>query len=162
MNTWKEFKKRKADYMLEHLKKEMNSFLNDVNQNIKDQNDLIYIKERTSKLLDVMMEEVEKLVDYKEEKLNAIVKKQREEEIKLQELREKIDTIYEDIYEEEDDSFSISCPYCNHEFDAEIDEEFHEIRCPECGNLIELDWNGNPDDEQDSGCGGNCSNCGGC
>ena len=69
--------------MLEDLKKEMNSFLNDVNQNIKDENDLIYIKERTSKLLDVMMNEVEKLVDYKEDKLNAIVKKQQEEEFEI-------------------------------------------------------------------------------
>ena len=148
--------------MLEDLKKEMNSFLSDINQNVKDQNDLMYVKERTSQLLDVMMNEVEKLVDYKEDKLNAIVKKQQEEEAKLQELREKIDTIYEDIYEDEEESFSISCPYCNHEFDAEIDEDFHEIRCPECGNLIELDWNGNLDDEPDSGCGGSCSSCGGC
>ena len=36
------------------------------------------------------------------------------------------------------------------------------IKCPECGNLIELDWNGNPDDEKDKGCGGNCSGCSGC
>ena len=45
---------------------------------------------------------------------------------------------------------------------SEIDEDFNEIRCPECGNLIELDWNGNPDNDQDKGCGGNCSGCSGC
>lgn len=148
--------------MLEDLKKEMHSFLNDVNENIKDENDLIYIKERTSKLVDVMMNEVEKLIDYKEDKLNAIIKRQEQEELKLQELKEKIDSVYEDIYDEDDESFSINCPYCNNEFDAEIDEDFNEIRCPECGNLIELDWNGNPDDEPETGCGGNCSHCGGC
>ncbi len=148
--------------MLEDLKKEMHSFLNDINKNIKDENDLIYIKTRTSKLIDVMMNEVEKMLDYKEDKLNAIIKRQEQEEQKLQELKEKIDNVYEDIYEENDESFLINCPYCNHEFDAEIDEEFNEIRCPECGNLIELDWNGNPDDEKDSGCGGNCSHCDGC
>ena len=74
-----------------------------------------------------------------------------------------MDNVYEDIYDEEPESeFLINCPYCNFEFDADIDEDFNEIRCPECGNLIELDWNGNPDNDQDKGCGGNCSNCGGC
>ena len=148
--------------MLEDLKKEMKSFLNDMNENIKDEKELIYVKERTAKLLDVIAEEIEKIMNYKEDKINAIIKKQEQEEKKLQELKERIDNVYEDIYDEQDDSFSISCPYCNNEFDAEIDEDFNEIRCPECGNLIELDWNGNPDDGLDSGCGGNCSHCGGC
>jgi len=71
--------------------------------------------------------------------------------------------MYQDIYDDGNDmDFAIICPYCNYEFDAEIDEQFNEIKCPECGNTIELDWNGNPDDDSDNGCHGGCSGCHGC
>lgn len=134
--------------MLEDLKNEMNAFFKDIDENIKNEDDLIYVKSRTVKLVDFIADEIEKIIDYKEEKLNAIIKKQEQEDLKIKELSEKIDTVYEDIYDEPSDEFLISCPYCNNEFDAEIDEESDEIRCPECGNLIELDWNGNPDDDE--------------
>lgn len=134
--------------MLEDLKNEMNAFFKDIDENIKNEDDLIYVKSRTAKLVDFIVDEIEKIIDYKEEKLNAIIKKQEQEDLKIKELSEKIDTVYEDIYDEPSDEFLISCPYCNNEFDAEIDEESDEIRCPECGNLIELDWNGNPDDDE--------------
>lgn len=134
--------------MLEDLKNEMNAFFKDIDENIKNEDDLIYVKSRTAKLVDFIADEIEKIIDYKEEKLNAIIKKQEQEDLKIKELSEKIDTVYEDIYDEPSDEFLISCPYCNNEFDAEIDEESDEIRCPECGNLIELDWNGNPDDDE--------------
>ena len=55
------------------------------------------------------------------------------------------------------------CMDCGEAFSSPF---FHFVinlaKCPECGNLIELDWNGNPDDEKDKGCGGNCSGCSGC
>lgn len=149
--------------MLEDLKKEMNAFFKDIDENIKNKDDLIYVKTRTTKLVDFIADEIEKIINYKEEKLNAIIKRQEQNDLKITELSEKIDTVYEDIYDESNDEFLISCPYCNNEFDAEIDEESDEIRCPECGNFIELDWNGNPDDDENNhGCGGNCSHCGGC
>ena len=31
-----------------------------------------------------------------------------------------------------------------------------DIRCPECNNVIELDWNG----DETTGCSGSCSSCG--
>lgn len=149
--------------MLEDLKKEMNKFFEDVDKHIKDPEEVLYIKQRTTELVDFVVGEIEKIIDYKEDKLNAIIKKQERTDRIIQVLSDKMDNVYEDIYDEEPESeFLINCPYCNFEFDADIDEDFNEIRCPECGNLIELDWNGNPDNDQDKGCGGNCSNCGGC
>ena len=150
--------------MLEDLKKEMNNFFKDINENIKDPKEQLYIKERTSELVDFVANEIEKIMDYKEDKLNALIKKQEQTDRLVQLLSDKMDNVYEDIYDEEpEDDFSINCPYCNYEFEADIDEDFNEIRCPECGNLIELDWNGNPDDDQDKGgCSGGCSHCGGC
>ena len=49
---------------------------------------------------------------------------------------------------------------------AEINEnEDNEIECPECHNIIELDLNGDIEDEignNNTGCFGNCPSCGGC
>ena len=149
--------------MLENLKKEMNNFFKDIDENIKDEKEQLYIKKRTADLVDFVTNEIEKIMNYKEDKLNALIKRQEQTDRIIQVLNDKMDNIYEDIYDESlENDFSISCPYCNYEFEADIDEEFNEIRCPECGNLIELDWNGNPDDDQDKGCNGGCSHCGGC
>ena len=148
--------------MLEDLKKEMKSFLKDLDANVKDEQDLIYVKTRTAKLLDIMMDEIDNLITFKEERLNAIIKKQEKEDAKIKELQEKLENVYQDIYECDED-FSVKCPYCGNEFDVWVDDEnLNEIKCPECSNIIELDWGGNPDDDIDNGCGGNCSGCQGC
>ena len=62
-------------------------------------------------------------------------------ESKMENLNENIETIFKDIYEDEEWDFNITCPYCNFEFSANIDENEEEIICPECNNTIELDWN---------------------
>ena len=41
-----------------------------------------------------------------------------------------------------------------------MDEEKTEIECPECKNMIELDWSGDPSDDDE--CSGHCSGCSGC
>lgn len=148
--------------MLEDLKKELDSFLKDIRVNIKDPDDLAYITNRTENLVDVVFNEMDKILNYSEERINALIKKQQKEDDLVQELKEKLDEMYEDMYDDEDGDFAIICPYCNNEFDASLDESFEEIVCPECGNSIELDWSGNPGDEPDIGCKGNCKNCGGC
>ena len=40
---------------------------------------------------------------------------------------------------EEYDIF-ITCPYCGFEFQTEYDDEIKEIPCPECQEIIEIDW----------------------
>ena len=54
--------------MLEDLKNEMSAFFKDIDDNIKNQDDLIYVKTRTAKLVDFIADEIEKIIDYKEEK----------------------------------------------------------------------------------------------
>lgn len=106
--------------------------------------------------------EILKILKDMDEKLSNLLIKQKQNEQKIRELTERVNNIYEDIYDEADDGFEITCPYCNFDFYADVDENFNEIKCPECENSIELDWSGNPDDTSDFGCGGSCSHCKGC
>ena len=58
--------------------------------------------------------------------------------------------MYEDGFD-----FEIICPYCNAEFIADVESKSN-IKCPECQNTIELDWNGG---EEINPCSGHCSSC---
>ena len=87
---------------------------------------------------------------------------------KVESVPENEETIVEDIERDiyldeeiDEQGDTISCPYCDYEVPIYYDEDITEVQCPECNNIIELDWNGNLEDD-DHGCGGNCSSCGGC
>lgn len=135
---------RKEIKMVDDLAKEMHEFIKDLKENIKDPIILDYLLKRTEKLFDVTFKQIEKIVDYKEEELAKIEKKQDIHSKRLHEMENKLKNMYNDIYEEETD-FEITCPYCNNKFDAEVDETINEINCPECNNIIELDWSESED-----------------
>ena len=96
-----------------------------------------------------------------EKKLDLIINNQKELEKKITKLENSINRIESDIYLDEDFDLEITCPYCNYEFVVEMDEDRKEVTCPECENVIELDWTGDLDDFEcgHEGCGG-CHGCG--
>lgn len=143
------------------LKNEYKSFLDDIEKNIKDKDDLEYIKQRFSAFMDVLLNQMDSIMNYKDEKINELEKMQNELDARMAKMQQVIDHIEKDIYDEDGFDFEIVCPYCNYEFVIDLDENKSEIECPECKNMIELDWTGNIDDEQ-SGCGGSCHGCHGC
>ena len=143
------------------LKNEYKSFLDDIEKNIKDKDDLEYIKQRFSAFLDVVLNQMDYIMNYKDEKINELEKMQNELDARMAKMQQVIDHIEKDIYDEDGFDFEIVCPYCNYEFVIDLDENKSEIECPECKNMIELDWTGNIDDEQ-SGCSGSCHGCHGC
>jgi len=57
-------------------------------------------------------------------------------------------------------NFEIVCPYCEYEFVIDANEDKKEVECPECKNIIELDWSGNLDEDDE--CSGHCHGCSGC
>lgn len=79
---------------------------------------------------------------------------------KMEKMQQVIDHIESDIYLDEGFDFEIVCPYCEHEFLINADEDKKEIECPECKNIIELDWSG--DLCEDDECSGHCHGCSGC
>ena len=105
----------------------------------------------------VRMTDLEKEIQKLKERITQL-------EDKLNEVQTVVDDIERDIYldeglEEQEDT--INCPYCNYEVSIDYDENLKEIECPECHNTIELDWSGDID-EENYGCSGHCSSCGGC
>ena len=88
--------------------------------------------------------------------------KQKEMDERMQKMQDVIDNIEKDIYSDEGFDFEIVCPYCNYEFVIDVDENKTEIECPECQNVIELDWSGDIEGEEHDGCSGHCGGCSGC
>jgi len=107
----------------------------------------------------MFMDEIETITDRYEERIDHIVEQQAYLDEKMKQVEKTISTIEKDIYmdDEEEYDFQIVCPYCNYEFLTEMDEELKkEVKCPECDNIIELDWS----NDEHEGCTGNCTSCG--
>ena len=60
------------------LKKEYKNFMDDIQKNIKDKEDLEYVQERFAKFLDVVLDEMDRILDYKEEQMNELEQMQKE------------------------------------------------------------------------------------
>ena len=145
------------------IKNEYKSFLDDIEKNIKNKEDLEYIKKRLSSFVDVIVEKVDDIANYRKEEIEQLEERQNEIEEKMSKMQGIIDNIEKDIYAEEGFAFEIVCPYCESEFIIDVDENKTEVECPECNNIIELDWTGNVDDEPEhDGCNGSCHGCHGC
>lgn len=100
-------------------------------------------------------QEVIKNIEILANKIDNIEKRQKQIEDKVNRIQSSISGIENDIYED-DFEIEIICPYCNTEFVADVESKT-EIKCPECQNKIELDWNGG---EDQGCCSGHCSSCG--
>ena len=171
------------------MKEEFHKFLDDLDKNVKYQDDLIYVKARTTVFMNAVLDYVDYILKYKENQINAIEQIQSQLEKKMNGIQEDIAEIQQDIYIEDMDDLTeeqiaelqemnsfkephdedydteIVCPYCESEFLVDLSQELNEVQCPECNNIIELDWTGNEEEEpkNNSGCGaGHCSQCPGC
>jgi uncharacterized Zn-finger protein len=112
-----------------------------------------------------MMPENKKLEQQIETLLGEVKELKENQKImtnKIEKMQQVIDHIESDIYSDEGFDFEIVCPYCEHEFVIDANEDKNEVECPECKNVIELDWTGDLYDDEDDGCSGHCCGCSGC
>ena len=93
--------------------------------------------------------------------MQEIKENQKKMTEKMDKMQKIIDHIESDIYSDDGFDFEIVCPYCEYEFVVDMDENKKEIECPECKNIIELDWSGDLE-ENDNCSGGHCNGCSGC
>lgn len=106
--------------------------------------------------MDDLKTEIEKLL----KEMKDIKENQRIMNDKMTKMQEVINHIESDIYCDDGFDFEIVCPYCEHEFVIDVDESKQEVQCPDCKNIIELDWAG--DECEDEECSGHCHGCTNC
>lgn len=150
---------------MSELSKKYSEIIKEVDQKITDEAELQFVKNKISEISIIFIDIIDRLSEILEERIIDIEQSQKDVEQKLSKVQTVIDSIEQDIYEENSD-IEITCPYCNNEFMAEFNEDEEiEIECPECHNIIELDLNANIDEDSGyfgSGCQGGCGTCGGC
>lgn len=139
------------------LKGKYKKILEDLENNIKNPEDLVYAKEKFMELTLIFMDIIDRLTLLTDARIKEMEERQEEINNRINNVQSAIDEIEGDIYEDDENyEFEIVCPYCNYEFTTDIaDEEKEEIKCPNCNNIIELDWNG----EEEYSCLGDCSHC---
>ena len=148
--------------MNSNINDEYHKIISDMDDNMSNPEDIEYAKEKMYELSMMFIDELQNLADKYDDRINAILQKQQKIDTKMKEVEKSIKEIQQDVYdidettENEVFDFEISCPYCNHVFETEVGEDKKEVQCPECENLIELDWDGL---EEDGFCSGNCSHC---
>ena len=130
--------------------------LKELEGKIKNKEDLEFVKIQMFNLYNILFEEVDRIEEFANNKIEAIIKTEKQLEKKAEKIEQKLKEIEADIYDSEGTDFNITCPYCDNEFIMECDELKEEVRCPECSNVIELDW-GN-EEEHYHECGG-CQGC---
>ena len=138
---------------MSNLKKRFNLIIEDLEKNIKNKEDLEYIKTQIYNIALIFLDELDKLVEMNFNRLNVMIDREKELSRKVAKMEKILDDLEKDVYEAQDCDFEIICPYCNAEFVEEFPNgESHDVKCPECGNSIELDWregfNGNEADEE--------------
>ncbi len=143
------------------LNKKYQTILNELAQKIQNPSELEFVKEKMNELIIEYMSSIDRILE--------IEKNQAKLENKVQKIQRELSMIEEDIYvndDYEDDDFlcdqmhdndcefEITCPYCGFEFLT--DESYKsetEIKCPQCHEMIELDW-------KEEKCSGECQSCG--
>ncbi|MBO4815377.1 MAG: hypothetical protein J5507_00065 [Clostridia bacterium] len=132
--------------------------LSELEENIKNQEDLEFIKTEMFKLYNLFFDEMTRVEEMAYTRMETIAGSQAALEEKVENLENKLSSIEKELFiDDEESDFSITCPYCNNEFIADYDKLKDEIVCPECNNVIELDWGDKIDEPE--GCNGNCSGC---
>lgn len=146
-----------------NLSKDYDRIISEIEQTISNEQEREIVKQKIADLSVMFFDLIDNMNIILEEKISKIEEKQNDIDIKIDDLKKSVDEIEEDIYEKGtgEYDFEIVCPYCNNEFVTDLsmmNEDKTEIRCPECSNVIELDWN----EEDEEGCSGHCGGCHGC
>ena len=141
------------------LQKKLNKVMSEIEKNLKNKEDLEYVKTQIYNIYTIFLDEFDKLESKCNEKMEDIAVRCKVLDDRMSEIEDSIQKIESDIYikENEEFDFDVICPYCDTEFSVDFSEgPKHNVICPECNNVIELDWN-----DEHEGCSHDCHGCGG-
>ena len=124
------------------LKDKFKEVIKSLEGNLESKKDLMYVKNLIADLTIEYLEDIENLQTLYKQKIAVFENRLNGLEAQMQKLDSEI--FQEDG--EETDLEPIQCPYCNTNFFIEFDNTKKEIKCPDCKNIIELDWGNFEDD----------------
>lgn len=118
--------------------------LDEIRTSISNIDEKKYVEKKLVELSSVYLGLLDRLTRTNTAKISKIEENQEKIVKKVTEIQEAISNIKNDIYEFDGYDFEIVCPYCNFEFVTEIENyNKEEVKCPNCNNVIELDWEDN-------------------
>ncbi len=136
------------------------NIVDDIENSISDEKEREYVSKRIHEMSCMFIDFIDRITKLDDARIELIEENQDKIIATLSRLTDSVNLIKNDIYEDDGYDFEIVCPYCNHEFVADIESELREeVECPECHNIIELDWE---DEEEKSSNTNHCSGCSGC
>lgn len=123
------------------LNNKFKEVIKNLEKNIDSRKDLEYAKTQVTELTMTYLEELGKIEEIYDKKLSLC-------EGRIEDLEQTIEKIDNELFsEEETDLEPINCPYCNSRFLIEFDNTKKEVKCPDCKNIIELDWENFDEDD---------------
>lgn len=122
------------------LGKKFKEVIANLEHQIKNKDDLDYAKKQVTELTMSYLNELERLEQHYDFKVSRCAERIDDLEKSIDDVKDKL------IQEDEIDVEPINCPYCNSRFLIEFDSSQKEIKCPDCKNIIELDWDEFDDD----------------
>ena len=104
------------------LQKKLNKIISDIEKNLKNKEDLEYVKNQIYNIYTIFLDEFDELETKCNEKMENILIKCKVLDDRMSEIEDSIDKIESDIYikENEEFDFDVTCPYC----DSEISVDF--------------------------------------
>ena len=126
------------------LNKKFKEVIKNLEQNLTNKDDLTYSKSQITELTMVFLDELDRIEASYQRKINQCESRMDNLENAINRIENDFDSI-DEVYEDTDLEH-INCPYCNTNFFIEFDDTKKEIKCPDCKNIIELDWGNFEDD----------------
>lgn len=136
---------------MSNLEEQYQKMIETLENTIKDEKKLKKAKEQLDDIVSIVVDDCSLILDKYDEKIMDIENKNRDYEIRIQALEDRLRQ-FEQMVELDDYDFFITCPYCNFEFQTDYDDEVTEVCCPECGQIFDVDWEDdldNPDDSEE-------------
>ncbi|MCI8621589.1 MAG: hypothetical protein HFJ50_07875 [Clostridia bacterium] len=139
-----------------NLKKKFNAIMADLESNIKNQEDMEYIKSQVYNIALLFLDEIDNITELSLDRMNVMLEREKELAHKVTKMERALNNLEKEVFVSQEGDFEIICPYCNAEFLENLNDDVeHEIKCPECGNVIELDWH--EEEECTHNCSGGCT-----
>ena len=151
-----------------NMENEYRKFLNNLDEKLKGNSDLEYIRTEIINLMILFFKEIEFIKENYDKKIEIILQRQSYFETKLNKVEELAKSIEDEMIlnEEVEDQMitelihphlsnydndaecEVTCPYCGELFFIRVEGIEKEITCPYCDNPIELDWNESDNDKK--------------